>query len=112
MVTAPSRNGMKLDYSPQYYQRLKTGASDSAKAIVPVVVELIRPTSVVDLGCGTGAWLAEFKRCGVADIVGVDTTQVPVDALEISPQDFVATDLTEPLRLQGYFDLAMSLEVA
>jgi SAM-dependent methyltransferase len=103
---------MKLNYSPQYYRRLKIGASDSAKAVVPAVVELIHPTSVVDLGCGTGAWLAEFKRCGVADIVGVDSTQVPVDALEINPQDFVTTDLTEPLRLQGYFDLAMSLEVA
>jgi SAM-dependent methyltransferase len=103
---------MKLDYSPQYYRRLKAGAVDSAKAIVPAVVELVRPMSVVDLGCGTGAWLAEFKRCGVADIIGVDTTQVPTDELEIDPQDFVTTDLTEPLRLQGYFDLAISVEVA
>ncbi len=103
---------MKVDYSPQYYRRLKAGAVHSAKAIVPTVVELVRPTSVVDLGCGTGAWLAEFKRCGVADTVGVDTTQVPTDELEIDPNDFVTTDLTEPLRLQGYFDLAMSLEVA
>jgi SAM-dependent methyltransferase len=103
---------MKLDYTPQYYRRLKAGAVDSAKAIVPAVVELIHPNSVVDLGCGTAAWLAEFKHCGVADIVGVDTTQVPVDELEISPEDFVTTDLTEPLQLQGYFDLAMSVEVA
>jgi trans-aconitate methyltransferase len=92
---------MKLDYSPQYYRRLKAGAVDSAKAIVPTVVELVRPMSVVDLGCGTGAWLAEFKHCGVSDIVGVDTMQVPTGELEIDPREFVATDQTEPLRLQG-----------
>src|SRR5262249_53581130 len=103
---------MKLDYSPQYYRRLKAGGSDSAKAVVPAVGGLIHPTRVVDLGLGTGEWLAEFKRRGVADIVGVDTAQVPIDELEINPEEFIATDLMEPLPLKIYFDLAMSLEVA
>src|SRR5436309_2415300 len=102
---------MKLDYSPQYYSRLKNGASESAKAVVPVVLDLVQPKSVIDLGCGTGAWLAEFKRLGVADTLGVDGPHIPINQLEIDPHDFLATDLTQPLRLHSYFDLAVSLEV-
>jgi SAM-dependent methyltransferase len=103
---------MKLDYSPQYYSRLKNGACDSAKAVVPVVLELVRPKSVIDIGCGTGAWLAEFKRRGVADTLGVDGPHLSIDQLEIDPRDFLSADLTLPLRLHSYFDLAVSLEVA
>lgn len=103
---------MKLDYSSDYYSRLKGGAGESAKVVVPTVVELVRPRSVIDLGCGTGAWLAEFQRHGVQDILGIDGPHVAVRQLEIDPRDFVAADLTEPLRLRSYFDLAMSLEVA
>jgi SAM-dependent methyltransferase len=103
---------MELDYSPQYYSRLKTGSNDSAKAVVPVVLDLVRPKSVIDLGCGTGAWLSEFKRLGVADILGVDGPHIPVNQLEIEPDEFLIADLTYPLRFRGHFDLAVSLEVA
>jgi SAM-dependent methyltransferase len=103
---------MKLDYPPQYYHRLASGCRNSAKAVVPVVLDVVQPKSVIDLGCGTGAWLAEFKRGGVADILGVDGPHIPVDQLEIAPGNFLAADLTQPLRFRGHFDLAMSLEVA
>jgi SAM-dependent methyltransferase len=103
---------MKLDYSSEYYSRLKEGAASSAKAVVPEVMELIRPRSVIDLGCGTGAWLAEFKRRGVTDVLGVDGSHIPLSQLEIDPDEFISADLLQPLRLRSYFDLAMSLEVA
>src|SRR5215207_6301743 len=103
---------MKLEYSPQYYSRLKSGACNSAKAVVPVVMDVLHPYSVVDIGCGTGAWLAEFKRHGVTDILGVDGQHVATNQLEIDPRDFLAADLSQPLRLPRCFDLAVSLEVA
>src|SRR5262245_36868345 len=100
---------MKLDYSSKYYNRLHDGSGASAK---PVVLELVRPANVVDLGCGTGAWLAEFKRQGVQDVLGIDGPHIPVDQLEIMPTEFLAADLSLPLKLRVKFDLAMSLEVA
>jgi SAM-dependent methyltransferase len=103
---------MKLDYSLDYYSRLKEGAATSAKAVVPVVMDLIHPRSMIDLGCGTGTWLAEFKRQGVTDVLGVDGPHIPFSQLEIGPNEFVAADLLQPLRLRSYFDLAISLEVA
>jgi SAM-dependent methyltransferase len=104
---------MKLDYSSQYYDQLSEGSSKSAAAIVPVVMEYVAPRSVVDLGCGTGVWLAEFKRQGVSDVLGVDGTHIAAAQLAIHPENFLAADLSQPLRLVGgQFDLAMSLEVA
>jgi SAM-dependent methyltransferase len=103
---------MKTKYSPQYYSRMKQGTLNSAKAVVPVLFEMIQPKSVIDVGCGTGAWLAEFKRHGASDILGIDGPYVPVDQLQIDTSEFLAADLTQPLRVRGQFDLAISLEVA
>lgn len=83
----------------------------SAKEIVPWILELIHPQSVVDVGCGVGGWLATFKSFGVDEIIGVDGEYVDRDLLEIPADRFVAHDLLLPLDLARTFDLAVSLEV-
>src|SRR4051812_20056947 len=103
---------MKLDYSLDYYSRLKEGGANSPKAGVPFVMNLIHPRSGINLGWGTGTWLAEFKRRGVADVLGIDGPHISFTQLEISSNEFIAADLLQPLRLRSYFDLAISLEVA
>jgi 2-polyprenyl-3-methyl-5-hydroxy-6-metoxy-1,4-benzoquinol methylase len=75
-------------------------------------VELFEPSSVVDVGCGVGHWLAEFQRLGVDDVTGVDGGYVDRDRLRIPVECFHAHDLGEPLRLSRAFDLAMSVELA
>jgi SAM-dependent methyltransferase len=67
---------------------------------------------VVDLGCGTGAWLAAFKEKGITDIQGVDGDYVNRQALLIPADRFTAHDLTQTLALNRRFDLAVSVEVA
>jgi SAM-dependent methyltransferase len=103
---------MTLVYSSQYYRRLNEGSIRSARAIVPLMIELVQPKRVVDVGCGTGAWLAEFQRRGVNDVLGIDGPHISADQLEIDSRNFLAADLTQPLRLSSQFDLALSLEVA
>jgi len=80
--------------------------------IVPLVVERLRPRSVVDVGCGLGTWLSVFLENGVADVTGVDGDYVDASRLEIPAERFVAHDLSTPLSLDRRFDLAVSLEVA
>jgi hypothetical protein len=75
-------------------------------------VELVRPRSVVDVGCGDGAWLSVFGELGVNELLGVDGDHVPRDQLMIPPSSFLACDLSGPLPLNRTFDLAVSLEVA
>jgi SAM-dependent methyltransferase len=102
---------MVEEYNGQFFEMLREGARRSAEVIVPLVIDLIRPRSVIDVGCGTGAWLATFARHGVADYLGVDAF-APLECLDIPRERFVQADLTRPLGLGRRFDLAVSLEVA
>ncbi len=79
---------------------------------MPLLIERFRPASVVDVGCGSGAWLKVFREHGVGDVVGVDGPHVPRESLRIPPENFVAANLADSLRLDRRFDLALSLEVA
>lgn len=79
---------------------------------MPRVVELLEPASIVDVGCGIGAWLAVFADHGVTDVVGVDGDYIDRSLLEIPAELFVAHDLRQPLRLDRRFDLVVCLEVA
>jgi SAM-dependent methyltransferase len=86
-------------------------ATQSAKIMVPSILELTQARSVVDVGCGTGRWLVEFQACGVTDLLGIDADHIPTCSLRISQNHFVAQDLTLPLKADRRFDLALSLEV-
>lgn len=99
-------------YTPGFYDDIREGARRSARAIVPLVLDLLRPRSLVDVGCGTGTWLAVFREHGVDDVLGVDGPWVDRGGLEIPPERFHEADLTATLRLPRAFDLAISLEVA
>ena len=49
-----------------------SGSLESARVVVPLLVEATSPRSVVDVGCGIGSWLAAFQEAGVEDVLGVD----------------------------------------
>lgn len=100
------------DYPPSIYQTQNEGVRRSAELIVPMVMELVSPKRVIDVGCGLGTWLAVFRQRGIEEVVGVDGPQVDVGSLEIPRDCFLRFDLTSPLRLEERFDLAVSLEVA
>jgi SAM-dependent methyltransferase len=80
--------------------------------VVPEVIALVAPRSVVDVGCGPAGWIAEFREAGISDVIGIDGDWVDRDLLLISPELFRAHDLRQPLSLDRMFDLALCLEVA
>jgi hypothetical protein len=67
---------------------------------------------VVDVGCGTGAWLSVFREHGITDMLGLDGPYVSPAQLLIPLECFRARDLAKPFNVDGFFDLAISLEVA
>jgi SAM-dependent methyltransferase len=75
-------------------------------------MEMMAPASVLDVGCGTGSWLAEFRAHGVLDVLGLDGAWVPRQQLQIPDHLFVPTDLEHNIVLERTFDLAICLEVA
>jgi SAM-dependent methyltransferase len=99
-------------YTEQYYEAHRGGARQSARVLVPLVLRYFRPSSVLDVGCGQGTWLAVFREHGIKDVWGVDGEYVDRARLEIPPERFLAWDLTRRLLFERRFDLVMSLEVA
>jgi SAM-dependent methyltransferase len=100
------------EYGPAFFDAHRDGARHSARAIVPLVLRLVRAGSVIDVGCGQGTWLAVFAEHGAADVTGVDGDSVDRDRLEIPADRFRGHDLARPLSVGRTFDLAVSLEVA
>ncbi len=101
--------GMDAPYTPRYYERQEGGSVEAAKAIVPHVLNLIAPRSVIDVGCGVGTWLSVFHERGI-QIAGFDGTWVKEEKLHIPKENFSAIDI-ETIGDIGHADLAMSLEV-
>ncbi len=105
---APRRSA----YDATFFNRLRDGSRKSADVIVPMLMELLRPRSVVDVGCGTAVWLSVFSELGVDDIMGVDGPWVDVATLEIPADRFIQADLNQPFATDRKFDLVLSVETA
>jgi cyclopropane fatty-acyl-phospholipid synthase-like methyltransferase len=88
------------------------GSRRSAEIIVRILFDLLQPGSVVDVGCGLGAWLAVFQAHGVSKVLGIDGAHVNRASLLIAEQNFTSGDLSDGFEVNEHFDLAISLEVA
>src|ERR1019366_5767049 len=85
----------------------------SARVVVPMVVELMHPSSVLDVGCGRGNWLSTFIAQGVENVVGLDGDYIKPSKLLFPADRFRPTDLSGKFEIPaGRFDLAICLEVA
>jgi hypothetical protein len=100
-------------YDGEFFSSYNSSALESARIVVPIVCEMIRPVSVVDVGCAKGAWLLAFKENGVGRLRGVDGDYVDETAFLVEADSFTAVDLnSRDFKIDGNYDLACCLEVA
>jgi hypothetical protein len=88
---------------------------NAAHEIVPHLMELMSPKSVIDVGCGIGTWASVFKEHGVQTVACLDGDHVPKDQLHVSVEEFRPVDLLHPGEIsinREQYDLCLSLEVA
>lgn len=97
-------------YSADFFDQQRDGSLGSAAIILPLLIDIFRPASLIDVGCGQGTWSKTALALGIDDQIGVDGDWArPVLAI---PQDrFRARDLAAPFDLGRIFDLAISTEV-
>jgi hypothetical protein len=69
------------------------------------------PKSLLDVGCGTGTWLAAATELGVTNLLGVDGVAVPEKSLHVPKSKIELRDLSTPFDLGRRFDAALCLEV-
>jgi len=102
----------KQPYDNNFYNTITELQIGSAKRIVSIIYEFIKPDSVVDVGCGTGGICAEWLHVGLEDVLGIDGDYVDRNLLLIPEHNFRAHDLTNPFQIARRYDLASSFEVA
>jgi SAM-dependent methyltransferase len=74
------------------------------------IAEKYMPASVLDIGCGIGAYLLLFRQHGAARILGVDG--IPANATALPDDAYQVRDLALPLEFDGSFDIVVCVEVA
>ncbi len=98
-------------YDEAFFAAIHAESHASARAVIPRVLGLTGARSVVDVGCGTGAWSRACRELGVPQVVGVDGAYVPAEHRG-HVTEFIERDLAGPLDLGRSFALALCLEVA
>jgi SAM-dependent methyltransferase len=85
----------------------------AATEVVPILIELFNPQTVLDVGCGTGTWLKIFSELREQIYLqGLDGDYIDRSKLTITKDWLKTMDLSKPFNLNKRFDLVMSLEVA
>lgn len=100
-----------MKYGQLFFDYVDEGAAQSAQTIAEILFPLLRPKSVLDVGCGRGGWLRAWKAAGASTIFGIDGSYVDRAKLAITPEEFQAVDLAQPFDLGRSFDFVQCLEV-
>lgn len=95
-----------MTYDAAFYKIEEDTAVASAAIVLPHVLKITAARSVIDVGCGTGAWAAEAYHAGCL-VRGVDDYAGPV---LVEQDDYVRADISRGVPCDG-FDLAICLEV-
>lgn len=106
-----------MTFTPEVYAIVRDGAIRSAQIVVPIVADLVKPRTVVDVGGGEGWWARTFFEQGGVDVLmGDESVPVLGGIDELSPvgRSYWTrhVDLTDPPFLRRTYDLALCLEVA
>lgn len=102
------------DYDDSFFDHVTETACSSANVIIELLLQQLSVNSVLDVGCGRGAWLSVWHQKGVERVRGIDGDYVKESELLIDAQSFVPSDLSKPksVALEESFDLVQCLEVA
>lgn len=100
-------------YNKNFYINQASSSLKSGIGTLSFLFDLIgKPASVLDVGCGTGSWLAAAHNQGVEDIFGVDGGSSAKEMLMIPPSCFRELDVSKSFTLNKKYDLLITLEVA
>ncbi|MCZ2222782.1 MAG: class I SAM-dependent methyltransferase [Chitinophagales bacterium] len=99
------------EYNQAFFTYIEIGAIRSATKIIPLVLEKLNIDSVLDVGCGRGAWLKVWSK--YVDIVhGIDGNYVDTNKLHFNKEGFFIRDLRSHFTTGRKYSLVQCLEVA
>ena len=95
-------------YGERFFRYIDAGSAASAERVVPIINDLFKPQSVLDVGCGAGAWIRTWAQyLEASELLGVDGTEQ-----DLAPVGFKVVDLEQGFNLGQRFSLVQCLETA
>jgi SAM-dependent methyltransferase len=102
------------EYVDSFYSRYATGSERSGAVVADLLTPILKPHSILDVGCGNGGWLARFREHGAETVHGVDGPWAPAPAnlgvKHFTAVEFETQDLSRVKLPQDRYDLVMSME--
>jgi SAM-dependent methyltransferase len=99
-------------YDESFYENQVAQSVRSARIYLKFLWRFFQPASVLDVGCGRGAWLKACHELGSKRLLGLDGDWNKKSLMIDSVIDFQSIDLNKPFSVPEKVELAMSLEVA
>jgi hypothetical protein len=99
-------------YNSTFYEGQFEGSLTSASHFFDILFQYYKPNSVVDFGCGIGAWLSVVEKYGVGNLTGLDGEWVNNSELLSNNITFIPTNFEVNQPIVAKSDLAISVEVA
>ena len=99
-------------YTEKFYKTMSQEALESARVYLRYLWNFIQPNSVLDVGCGRGAWLKVCHELGCNDLYGYDGNWNDQSQMIDESIEFTSIDLNEQFSLGKEVDLLITLEVA
>jgi SAM-dependent methyltransferase len=112
-TTVPRAQHQEI-YDSRYYKYVDRTAAQSAPVMADTIISHFKPKTVIDVGCGTGALLAEIKRRGVT-VHGLEYSDAGlalsrIKGLDVEKFDLQFGGLDSIKKIEA--NLTLSLEVA
>jgi SAM-dependent methyltransferase len=99
-------------YDENFYEFHVTNSIQSARIYLKYLWQYFRPVSVLDVGCGRGAWLKVCHELGSEILLGLDGNWNNPSLMIDSAINFRNVDLNKPFSVLEKVDMVMTLEVA
>lgn len=107
----------RMPYDTAWYANRAALVRRSAEIVLPSAFDLLESCgwivrSAVDVGAGTGDWLAVARKRGVEEVLAIEGEWVRGLDTGVPESAYLFADVGEALDVPRRFDLAISLEVA
>lgn len=101
----------KSIYDNEFYNEQSSWSYNSAKIVMPIIIELFSPKSMADVWCWIWTWLKAWKELWIEKIKWFDWEYALNNELKIDKSEFTPIDLQTKLIADSKYDIAISLEV-
>lgn len=105
------KSHMEVIYNDRYFDAEEAWTNPSAREVVEIIAREFSPSSLADIGCGTGVYLPHFHAKHIK-ATGFEGSMAAIRKARVSPEFIQHCDLTKQVQPPRTFDLAICFEVA